>query len=374
MLVAINPYQILPIYTNKQIQEYRGKHINDLPPHIFAISDNAFREMKRGGSDQCIVISGESGAGKTESTKLILQYLAAISGKHSCIEQQIVEANPILEAFGNARTVRNDNSSRFGKYIEIRFTEEGHIQAAKIEQYLLEKSRIVAQSHNERNYHIFYCMLAGLTAEERKSLQLAEISAGKYYYLSQGACSSLKGGCDAKDFANIRSALQVLFFKPAEVWDIFTLLAAILHFGNLKFSAKEVQNMEASEVNDVANVNRLSSLMRVTREDLCSALVQKTILVHGEHVVTVLSKESAHEGRDAFVKSLYGGIFVWIVKHINETIGKNAGKSVSSIGVLDIFGFENFSDNSFEQLCINYANENLQQFFVRNIFKVSDGG
>ncbi|XP_061387110.1 unconventional myosin-VIIa-like, partial [Musca vetustissima] len=370
MLVAINPYQVLPIYTNKQINEYRGKKINELPPHIFAISDNAFQEMRREKTNQCIVISGESGAGKTESTKLILQYLAAISGKHSWIEQQIIEANPIMEAFGNAKTVRNDNSSRFGKYIEIRFTETGVIQGAKIEQYLLEKSRIVSQNHDERNYHIFYSMLAGLSPEERKRLYLQEQSPAKYHYLSQGGCYKLAGKNDAKDFADIRSAMKVLSFSPEEQWQIFNLLAAVLHLGNLGFKATEVRNMEAAEVNDPDNAARVSSLLGVTKEALCETLTQKTMIIHGEHVVTSLSKEYALEGRDAFVKALYGNIFVHIIKRINDTIDKNPVKNINTIGVLDIFGFENFEDNSFEQLCINYANENLQQFFVKHIFKM----
>ncbi|KAJ6628671.1 Myosin-VIIa [Pseudolycoriella hygida] len=176
ILVAVNPYQILPIYTAEQIKLYKERKIGELPPHIFAIGDNAYAHMKRYRQDQCIVISGESGAGKTESTKLILQYLAAISGKHSWIEQQILEANPILEAFGNAKTVRNDNSSRFGKYIDIHFSGNGVIEGAKIEQYLLEKSRIVSQNPNERNYHIFYCLLAGLSNEEKRKLDLGNAS------------------------------------------------------------------------------------------------------------------------------------------------------------------------------------------------------
>lgn len=174
--MAVNPYQILPIYTAEQIKLYKERKIGELPPHIFAIGDNAYAHMKRYRQDQCIVISGESGAGKTESTKLILQYLAAISGKHSWIEQQILEANPILEAFGNAKTVRNDNSSRFGKYIDIHFSGNGVIEGAKIEQYLLEKSRIVSQNKHERNYHIFYCLLAGLSAEEKRKLDLGSSS------------------------------------------------------------------------------------------------------------------------------------------------------------------------------------------------------
>ena len=176
----MNPYQILPIYTSEQIKLYRERKIGELPPHIFAIGDSCYSLMKRTRQDQCIVISGESGAGKTESTKLILQYLAAISGKHSWIEQQILEANPILEAFGNAKTVRNDNSSRFGKYIDIYFNKNGIIEGAKIDQYLLEKSRIVHQSPNERNYHIFYCMLQGLSREHKDKLHLKDASHYKY--------------------------------------------------------------------------------------------------------------------------------------------------------------------------------------------------
>lgn len=196
MLVAINPYEILPIYTNDQIRMYRNKKIGELPPHIFAIGDSSFQEMNQDNRDQCIVISGESGAGKTESTKLILQYLAAISGKHSWIEQQIIEANPILEAFGNAKTVRNDNSSRFGKYIDIYFNTDGAIEGARIQQYLLEKSRIVFQNKGERNYHIFYAMLAGLAKEERRKLELED--ANKYNYLTGGDTLTCDGRNETK--------------------------------------------------------------------------------------------------------------------------------------------------------------------------------
>lgn len=194
--MAINPYEILPIYTNDQIRMYRNKKIGELPPHIFAIGDSSFQEMNQDNRDQCIVISGESGAGKTESTKLILQYLAAISGKHSWIEQQIIEANPILEAFGNAKTVRNDNSSRFGKYIDIYFNKDGAIEGARIQQYLLEKSRIVFQNKGERNYHIFYAMLAGLAKEERRKLELED--ANKYNYLTGGDTLTCDGRNETK--------------------------------------------------------------------------------------------------------------------------------------------------------------------------------
>ncbi|XP_055836486.1 unconventional myosin-VIIa-like isoform X1 [Episyrphus balteatus] len=369
MLVAINPYEVLSIYTNREIALYRGRKLGELPPHIFAISDNAFQQMRRESMNQCVVISGESGAGKTESTKLIMQYLAAISGKHSWIEQQIIEANPIMEAFGNAKTVRNDNSSRFGKYIDIRFSDTGVIKGAQIEQYLLETSRIVSQSKDERNYHIFYCMLAGLSKDEKKRLELQD--AGKYHYLSQGGCLTLEGKNEAKSFADIRSALQVLSFKPDEVWQIFSLLAAILHLGNLRFEKTVVNNIDSSEIHDRVNAARIANFLGVSTTSFCDALTRKTIYVHGDKVVTSISKDIAMEGRDAFAKSLYGKIFTRIIDCINETIDKDKDtKRMKSIGVLDIFGFENFPTNSFEQLCINYANENLQQFFVQHIFKM----
>ncbi|XP_071454099.1 myosin-VIIa-like [Hetaerina americana] len=368
ILVAVNPYQVLPIYTMEQIKLYKDKKIGELPPHIFAIGDNSYANMKRYGQDQCIVISGESGAGKTESTKLILQYLAAISGKHSWIEQQILEANPILEAFGNAKTIRNDNSSRFGKYIDIHFNQDGVIEGAKIEQYLLEKSRIVSQSTDERNYHIFYCMLAGLSREEKQKLQVEDAS--HYKYLTGGGSIVCEGRDDLSDFSDIRSAMKVLMFSEQEIWDIFKLLAALLHIGNIKYKAATVANMDATEIPDKVNVQRVASLLGVGHQPLIDALTMKTIFAQGEAVVSRLSKEQSADVRDAFVKGIYGRLFVLIVSKINNAIYKPKVSSQNAIGVLDIFGFENFKTNSFEQFCINYANENLQQFFVHHIFKL----
>uniref|UniRef100_A0A8C8DVY8 Myosin VIIAa n=1 Tax=Oryzias sinensis TaxID=183150 RepID=A0A8C8DVY8_9TELE len=307
ILVAVNPYQLLPIYTADQIRLYTNKKIGEMPPHIFAIADNCYFNMQRNNRDQCCIISGESGAGKTESTKLILQFLAAISGQHSWIEQQVLEANPILEAFGNAKTIRNDNSSRFGKYIDIHFNKRGAIEGAKIEQYLLEKSRVCRQAHDERNYHIFYCMLKGMTAEEKKKLGLSK--ATDYTYLTIGKCTVCDGRDDLKEYSNIRSAMKV-----------------------------------------------------------------RTLITRGETVSTPLSIEQALDVRDAFVKGIYGRLFVWIVEKINAAIYKPPSSQPKAgrrcIGLLDIFGFENFVVNSFEQLCINFANENLQQFFVRHVFKL----
>ncbi|XP_061707586.1 myosin-VIIa isoform X1 [Cydia pomonella] len=368
ILVAVNPYQILPIYTADQIKLYKERKIGELPPHIFAIGDNAYAHMRRYGQDQCIVISGESGAGKTESTKLILQYLAAISGKHSWIEQQILEANPILEAFGNAKTVRNDNSSRFGKYIDIHFNSSGVIEGAKIEQYLLEKSRIVSQGNDERNYHVFYCLLAGLSKEEKKKLELGEPK--EYRYLSMGGSFTCEGRDDAAEFADIRSAMKVLLFTEPEIWEILKLLAAVLHCGNIKYEATVVDNLDATEIIEQANVKRVANLLGVPMQSLIQALTRKTLFAHGETVVSTLSKTQSVDIRDAFVKGIYGRLFVTIVKKINAAIYKPKATTRTAIGVLDIFGFENFDQNSFEQFCINFANENLQQFFVRHIFKL----
>lgn len=368
ILVAVNPYQILPIYTVDQIKLYRGKKIGELPPHIFAIGDSCYNNMKRFKQDQCIVISGESGAGKTESTKLILQYLAAISGKHSWIEQQILEANPILEAFGNAKTIRNDNSSRFGKYIDIHFTKDGVIEGAAIEQYLLEKSRIVSQGSDERNYHVFYCMLAGMTREERQKLELTDAS--QYKYLTGGGSITCEGRDDAREFADIRSAMKVLMFSDSEVWEIMKVLAAILHLGNVKFKGTVVDNLDASEIPDITSLARAARFLGVDPGAIKIALTTRTIFAQGETVVSHLSHSQATDVRDAFVKGIYGRLFIWIVSKVNAAIYKPKSTQRTSIGVLDIFGFENFKTNSFEQFCINYANENLQQFFVQHIFKL----
>ncbi|KAH3808644.1 hypothetical protein DPMN_137001, partial [Dreissena polymorpha] len=372
ILVAVNPYQILPIYTPEYINDYRDKKIGEMPPHIFAIADNSYHNMQRYKHDQCVIISGESGAGKTESTKLILQFLAAISGQHSWIEQQILEANPILEAFGNAKTIRNDNSSRFGKYIDIHFNQRGSIEGAQILQYLLEKSRIVHQAHDERNYHIFYCMLAGMTNEEKQKLHVK--TATDYWYLTQGGNTTCEGRDDAVEFADIRSAMKVLMFGDKEVWELLKILAALLHLGNLKYNAIEMDNTDdASEIRDISHIDKICSLLEFNRQDLIDALTTKTIVTRGESVTSAMGITQSMDVRDAFVKGIYGRMFIWIVEKINTAIFKpktDPKHYRSSIGVLDIFGFESFDVNSFEQLCINYANENLQQFFVQHIFKL----
>ncbi|XP_027058870.1 unconventional myosin-VIIa-like [Pocillopora damicornis] len=371
ILVAVNPYQLYSIYDADHVKKYKNRKLGDLPPHIFAVADNAYSHMKREAHDQCVIISGESGAGKTESTKLILQFLAAVSGQHSWIEQQILEANPVLEAFGNAKTVRNDNSSRFGKYIDVHFNKTGQIEGAKIDQYLLEKSRLVSQMPDERNYHIFYRMLSGMSRDERELLNLTDAS--DYYYLTQGNCISCEGMDDSEEFAIIKGAMKVLMFSQDDSWNIFKLLAAILHIGNLEFEATIRSTVDACDITDHELGKVVAGLLEVSYENLIEAFTSRSTFARGEMIFSPVSAVKAVDIRDAFVKGIYGRIFVWIVNKINAAIftdklDRSAFRS--SIGVLDIFGFENFNSNSFEQLCINYANENLQQFFVQHIFKL----
>ncbi|XP_047628577.1 unconventional myosin-VIIb [Phacochoerus africanus] len=372
ILVAVNPFQVLPLYTVEQIQLYYNRHVGELPPHIFAIANSCYFNMKKNKRDQCCIISGESGAGKTETTKLILQFLATISGQHSWIEQQVLEANPILEAFGNAKTIRNDNSSRFGKYIDIYFNSSGVIKGARIEQFLLEKSRVCRQAPEERNYHIFYCMLMGMSAEEKKLLGLGTPS--EYHYLTMGNCTSCEGINDSKDYAHIRSAMKILMFSDSENWDLSKLLAAILHLGNVEFMAAVFENLDSSDVMETPAFPTAMKLLEVKDQALRNCLIRHSITVRGEFVTRPLNLVQAADRRDAFVKGIYGHLFLWIVGKINAAIftppdqdPKNVRRT---IGLLDIFGFENFQKNSFEQLCINLANEHLQQLFVQHVFTV----
>ncbi|KAL4840812.1 hypothetical protein H8958_010653 [Nasalis larvatus] len=370
ILVAVNPFQVLPLYTLEQVQLYYSRHMGELPPHVFAVANNCYFNMKRNKRDQCCIISGESGAGKTETTKLILQFMATVSGQHSWIEQQVLEANPILEAFGNAKTTHNDNSSRFGKYIDIYFNPSGVIEGARIEQFLLEKSRVCRQAPEERNYHIFYCMLMGMSVEDKQLLSLGTPS--EYHYLTMGNCTSCERLNDAKDYAHIRSAMKILHFSDSESWDLSKLLAAILHLGNVGFMASVFENLDASEVMETPAFPTVMKLLEVQHQELRDCLTKHTILIRGEFVTRPLNIVQAADRRDAFVKGIYGHLFLWIVKKINAAIftppAQDPKNVRRAIGLLDIFGFENFQNNSFEQLCINFANEHLQQFFVQHVF------
>uniref|UniRef100_A0A8C5CYU8 Myosin VIIBa n=1 Tax=Gadus morhua TaxID=8049 RepID=A0A8C5CYU8_GADMO len=357
ILVAVNPYKVLPIYTAEQVHMYTDRRLGELPPHVFAIADSCFFNMRRSQKNQCCVISGESGAGKTESAKLMLQYLAAVSGQRSWIEQQILEANPILEAFGNAKTIRNDNSSRFGKYIDINFNTQGAIEGARIEQYLLEKSRVCRQAPEERNYHIFYYMLVGMTPQQKTKLSLG--NASDYNYLTMGKCTTCEGRDDITEYTHFLSALKILMFSDSDSWEISRLLAAILHLGNVKFEGTSADNLEGCDIIESTHFNMAAKLMEVRVPELML-------------VFSSVPFPSCCRPRSA--QAIYGRLFIWVVDKINSAVFKplpeDSEEVHQCIGLLDIFGFENFVKNSFEQLCINFANEQLQQFFVRHVFKL----
>ncbi|KAK7829645.1 hypothetical protein U0070_013331 [Myodes glareolus] len=354
ILVAVNPFQMLPLYTLEQVQLYYSRHMGELPPHVFAIANSCYFNMKKNKRDQCCVISGESGAGKTETTKLILQFLATVSGQHSWIEQQVLEANPILEAFGNAKTIRNDNSSRFGKYIDIHFNASGVIEGASIEHFLLEKSRVCRQAAEERNYHIFYCMLMGMSPEEKKLLGLG--MAADYHYLTMGNCTSYEGLSDAKDYAHVCSAMKILHFSDSENWDISKLLAAILHLGNVGFMAAVFENMDSSDLMETPAFSFAMDLLEVQFQALRECLIKHTIPIRGEYVSRPLNIAQAADRRDAFVKGIYGHLFLWIVKKINATIFTPPGQDPRS---------QFFVKHVFTMEQEEYLSENITWDYIR---------
>ncbi|XP_037391428.1 unconventional myosin-XV [Pygocentrus nattereri] len=363
ILVAVNPYKMYNIYGTDMVLQHKGHALGENPPHLFAIGNAAYTKMMDAKQNQCIIISGESGAGKTEATKLVLRYLAAIHHKRN-ITQQILEAAPLLESFGNAKTVRNDNSSRFGKYIEI-FLEEGVISGAITSQYLLEKSRIVFQAKYERNYHIFYEMLAGLPSQQKQSLYLQE--AETYYYLNQGGDCEIIGKSDGEDFRRLLSAMEILHFNVDDQNGIFRVLSSILHLGNVFFERYETDSQEMASVVSAQEIRVVAELLQISPEALQKSITFKVTETMREKIYTPLTVESAVDARDAVAKILYSLLFNWITDRINKLVYPR--NEALSISILDIYGFEDLTFNSFEQLCINYANEYLQFFFNRIIFR-----
>eukprot|EP01098_Paradermamoeba_levis_P007351 TRINITY_DN3032_c0_g1_i3.p1 TRINITY_DN3032_c0_g1~~TRINITY_DN3032_c0_g1_i3.p1 ORF type:complete len:775 (-),score=277.58 TRINITY_DN3032_c0_g1_i3:179-2503(-) len=361
ILVSVNPFKILPIYTQEIVEKYVGQRLGALPPHIFATAEATFYRMKEDKRNQSVIISGESGAGKTEATKLMLQYLAAMTNKHSQVEQMILESSPILESFGNARTVRNNNSSRFGKFMQINFNVQGGIIGARITQYLLEKSRIVYQATGERNYHIFYQLTSGCDDDEKKLYMIEPQES--YHYINQSGLYKLAAIDDEEEFHRTKMALDFLGLGKQQQ-QIFKALGGILHLGNVLFEAAG----EGSGIKNVEAANRVAALLDVNPEKLGAALTKRTMEVRGQSFTIPLKVEQAGETRDALSKSLYSQLFSYLVIKINKAI--DAPGSHSFIAILDIFGFENFKVNSFEQLCINFANEKLQQHFNQHIFKL----
>ncbi|XP_060997076.1 unconventional myosin-XV [Dama dama] len=365
ILVSVNPYRMFGIYGPEQVQQYSGRALAENPPHLFAIANLAFAKMLDAKQNQCIIISGESGSGKTEATKLILRYLAAMSQKRGVTRQiKILEATPLLESFGNAKTVRNDNSSRFGKFVEI-FLEGGVISGAITSQYLLEKSRIVFQARNERNYHIFYELLAGLPAQLRQAFSLQE--AETYYYLNQGGNCGISGKSDADDFRRLLAAMEVLGFSAEDQDSIFRILASILHLGNVYFEKDETDAQEVASVVSAREIQAVAELLQVSPEGLQKAITFKVTETMREKIFTPLTVESAVDARDAIAKVLYALLFSWLIARVNALVSPQ--KDALSVAVLDIYGFEDLSFNSFEQLCINYANESLQYLFNKIVFQ-----
>ncbi|NWX71482.1 MYO9B protein, partial [Alca torda] len=374
ILIAINPFKFLPIYNPKYVKMYENHQLGKLEPHIFAIADVAYHTMLKKHVNQCIVISGESGSGKTQSTNFLIHCLTALSqkGYASGVERTILGAGPVLEAFGNAKTAHNNNSSRFGKFIQVNYLETGIVRGAVVEKYLLEKSRLVSQEKDERNYHVFYYLLLGVNEEERKEFHLKQPE--DYFYLNQHNLK-IEDGEDLKhDFERLKQAMEMVGFLSATKKQIFSVLSAILYLGNVTYKKKATGRDEGLEVGPPEVLDILSQLLKVKREILVEVLTKRKTVTANDKLILPYSLNEAITARDSMAKSLYSALFDWIVLRINHALlnKKDMEESVTclSIGVLDIFGFEDFETNSFEQFCINYANEQLQYYFNQHIFKL----
>ncbi|KAJ1830791.1 Myosin type-2 heavy chain 1 [Coemansia sp. RSA 2711] len=388
VLVAMNPFARVPLYSQDTLEAYAGRMRGELEPHLFAISEDAFQGMVRDKKNQTIIVSGESGAGKTMSAKYIMRYFASAHDEAkgrgdkaqdaiSRVEEQILATNPVLESFGNAKTTRNDNSSRFGKFLEIRFNERHAIEAAFIRTYLLERSRLVYQPATERNYHIFYQLLAGADAEMRAELGLDKGSGSadawaEFHYTKQGGAGQIAGVDDAKEFGHTAAALGVIGVDAQQQRQIHALLAALLHVGNIEITGASERVGAGIDADDSAYA-RAVELLQVDGALLSKWLTKRQIVTRSEKIVSNMTRAQALVVRDAVAKFVYAHLFEWLVRTINAALanGSDAGAPAAAfIGVLDIYGFEHFAHNSFEQFCINYANEKLQQNFNRHVFKL----
>ncbi|XP_062246360.1 unconventional myosin-IXAb isoform X2 [Platichthys flesus] len=372
ILIVINPFQFLPIYNPKYVKLYDNHALGKLEPHIYAVADVAYHAMLQRRKNQCIVISGESGSGKTQSTNFLIHHLTALSQKGfaSGVEQIILGAGPVLEAFGNAKTAHNNNSSRFGKFIQVNYQESGTVRGAYVEKYLLEKSRLVYQEHNERNYHVFYYLLAGASEDERKSFHL--LKPEEYHYLNQD-CFTVEGEDLKHDFERLQLAMEMVGFLPATRKQIFSLLSAILHLGNIRYKKKTYRD-DSIDICNPEVLPTVSELLEVKEEMLLEALTTRKTVTVGERLIVPYKLAEVGTVRDSMAKSLYSALFDWIVFRTNHALLNNKdledSSKILSIGVLDIFGFEDYESNSFEQFCINFANERLQHYFNQHIFKL----
>ncbi|KAI8644567.1 P-loop containing nucleoside triphosphate hydrolase protein [Parasitella parasitica] len=378
VLIAVNPFDRVSLYEPDIIQQYSGKRRGELEPHLFAIAEESYRCMIREQLNQTIVVSGESGAGKTVSAKFIMRYFATADDQESTgkkkkksdgsmteVEEQILATNPIMEAFGNAKTTRNDNSSRFGKYIEIQFDADANIIGAKIKTYLLERSRLIFQPETERNYHIFYQLCAGVPAKEKSDFELGNYS--EFHYLNQSGTGEIPGVDDADEFQSTQKALSIVGLSVDLQWKIFRVLASLLHIGNIKVTGRG--DAIVSDTDEALQV--ATRLLGINSMEFRKWIVRKQIITRSEKIVTNLNPTQAHVVKDSVAKYIYSNLFDWLVGVINDSLScPDTEKLKNFIGVLDIYGFEHFKKNSFEQFCINYANEKLQQQFNQHVFKL----
>uniref|UniRef100_A0A7N0RAB1 Uncharacterized protein n=1 Tax=Kalanchoe fedtschenkoi TaxID=63787 RepID=A0A7N0RAB1_KALFE len=371
ILIAVNPFQRLPpLYDTDVMEQYKGVQFGKLRPHVFAIADVAYRAMIDEGKRNSILVSGESGAGKTETTKMLMRYLAHLGGRVTSekrtVEQQVLESNPVLEAFGNAKTARNNNSSRFGKFVELQFDMRGRISGAAIRTYLLERSRVCQISDPERNYHCFYLLCAAPPHEiERYKLG----SPKSFHYLNQSNCYELVGVSDAEDYLTTRRAMDIVGIGAKEQDAIFRVVAAILHLGNIDFAKGEDSDSSVVTEESRCHLQLTAELLMCDHQKLQDALCKRVMITPEELITRSLDPYSAAVSRDGLAKTIYTRLFDWLVKKINSSIGQDP-TSESLIGILDIYGFESFKTNSFEQFCINYTNEKLQQHFNQHVFKM----
>ncbi|XP_032649299.1 myosin-11 isoform X1 [Chelonoidis abingdonii] len=370
--VVVNPYKYLPIYSDKIIDMYKGKKRHEMPPHIYAIADTAYRSMLQDREDQSILCTGESGAGKTENTKKVIQYLAFVASSHKGkkdtsitgeLEKQLLQANPILEAFGNAKTVKNDNSSRFGKFIRINFDVTGYIVGANIETYLLEKSRAVRQARDERTFHIFYYMIAGTGEQMKKDLLLESFN--NYTFLSNGHVP-IPGQQDDEMFQETLEAMTIMGFSEEEQLAMLKVVSSVLQLGNIIF--KTERNTDQASMPDDTAAQKVCHLMGINVTDFTRAILTPRIKVGRDVVQKAQTKEQADFAVEALAKATYERLFRWILSRVNKALDKTKRQGASFLGILDIAGFEIFEVNSFEQLCINYTNEKLQQLFNHTMF------
>uniref|UniRef100_A0A8I7BHT2 Uncharacterized protein n=2 Tax=Hordeum vulgare subsp. vulgare TaxID=112509 RepID=A0A8I7BHT2_HORVV len=369
ILIAVNPFRRLPhLYDIQMMEQYKGAEFGELSPHPFAVADVAYRLMLNEGISQSILVSGESGAGKTESTKMIMRYLAYMGGKAASegrtVEKQVLQSNPVLEAFGNAKTVRNNNSSRFGKFVEIQFDQKGRISGAAVRTYLLERSRVCQISESERNYHCFYMICAG-SPEEREKYKLGDPST--FHYLNQSGCYKIDGLDESKEYHETRKAMDIIGISSEEQEGIFRIVAAILHLGNVEFAeGDDVDSSKPKNEKSMFHLRTAAELFMCDEKALEDSLCKRIIVTRDENIVKTLDAEAAKGSRDALAKTVYSRLFDWLVTKINNSIGQDP-TSKCLIGVLDIYGFESFKTNSFEQFCINLTNEKLQQHFNQAI-------